>query len=291
MDQSGNLPTVYTYSLGVQHNLGWGTAIDVAYVGTLGRHLVRQYNLNAVPYGTTFTRAAQDPTHYPGGMVPAAQPNLPSAYSQAGINFTGQTALPVDYLRPYPGYGEINFRGFDTTCNYNSLQVSLNRRFSRGLTFGAAYTFSKTLTTANDINDITNPFNTRAYDYKLAGFDRTHVLVVNYVYDLPGLGRYLGDKKFARAVFNNWQISGISQLVTGTPLELGLSIAGLDAGQRITGSYTDAPRFFVKTTPERGQTDCGSILTPSSFLGSGISDHTSGHSPQPRLEQSRRLDL
>jgi hypothetical protein len=268
VDQSGNLPTVYTYSLGVQHNLGWGTAIDVAYVGTLGRHLVRQYNLNAIPYGTTFTRAAQDPSLYPRRDVPPEQPNLPSAYSQAGINFTGQTALPVDFLRPYPGYGDINFRGFDANSNYNSLQVSLNRRFSRGLTFGAAYTFSKALTTANDINDITNPFNTRAYDYKLAGFDRTHVLVVNYVYDLPGLGRYLGDKKFARAIFNNWQISGISQFVTGTPLELGLSITGLNAGQRITGSYSEAPRFYVKDDPRRGAN--GLQIDPDAFIIPGI---------------------
>ncbi|MBO0721527.1 MAG: carboxypeptidase regulatory-like domain-containing protein, partial [Blastocatellia bacterium] len=270
VDQSGNLPTVYTYSLGVQHNLGWGTAIDVAYVGTLGRHLVRQYNLNAIPYGTTFTAAAQDATLYAGGIVPSLQPNLPSAYSQAGLNFTGQMALPVDYLRPYPGYGTINFRGFDATSNYNSLQVALNRRFSRGLTFGVAYTFSKTLTTANDINDVTSPFNTRAFDYKLANFDRSHVLVINYVYDLPGLGRRLGDKKFTRAIFNNWQLSGISQFVSGTPLELDMSISGVNTGQRITGSYTEAPRFYLKDNPGNGAN--GLQLDPASFVVPGIGD-------------------
>jgi carboxypeptidase family protein/TonB-dependent receptor-like protein len=268
VDQSGNLPTVYTYSLGLQRNLGWGTAIDVAYVGTLGRHLVRQYNLNAIPYGTTFTRAAQDPTLYPGGIVPTVQPNLPAAYSQAGLNFSGQMALPIDYLRPYPGYGTINYRGFDATSNYNSLQVSLNRRFSRGLTFGAAYTYAKTLTTANDINDLTNPFNTRDYDYKLANFDRTQVLVVNYVYDLPGLGRRLGDKKIARAIFNNWQISGISQFVSGSPLELDLSISGINAGQRLTGSYTEAPRFYLKENPRNGPN--GLELDPAAFVIPGI---------------------
>jgi hypothetical protein len=87
-----------------------------------------RYNLNAIPYGTTFTRAAQDPTLYTGGVVPAVQPNLPLAYSQAGLSFTGQNALPIDYLRPYPGYADISFRAFDATSNYNSLQVSVNRR-------------------------------------------------------------------------------------------------------------------------------------------------------------------
>ncbi len=268
VDRSGKLPTVYTYSLSVQRNLGWSTVVDVAYVGTLGRHLVRQSNLNAISYGTTFTRAGQDPTLYAGGVVPAVQAGLPLSYSQAGINFTGQNALPIDYLRPYSGYGDISFREFDATSNYNSLQVSLNRRFSRNLTFGVAYTFSKTLTTSNNIGDITHPYNTRAYDYKLADFDRTHVLAVNYVYDLPGLGRYLGDNKFTRAVFNNWQISGITQIVTGSPLELGLAITGITTGQRLTGSYTEGPRFFVKGDPKKGAN--GLQIDPDAFVIPGI---------------------
>jgi Carboxypeptidase regulatory-like domain/TonB-dependent Receptor Plug Domain len=238
VDTSGKLPTVYTYSLGVQRNLGWSTVLDVAYVGTLARHLVRQTNLNSLAYGTTFSRGAQDPTRYAGATVPAVQPSLPLVYSQAGLSFTGENALALNYLRPYRGYADINFRSFDASSNYNALQVSVNRRFAERLAFGLAYTWSRTQTTSNAGNEYAHPFNTRAYDYKVADFDRTHMLVVNYVYDVPGVARYLGNNWLARGVFDNWQLSGISQFVTGTPLEVSLTIAGVDAGQRLVGANT-----------------------------------------------------
>ena len=268
-DSSGKLPTVYTYSLGVQRNVGWSTVLDVAYVGTMGRHLVRQVNLNSIAYNTTFSRAAQDPTLYAGGTVPPVQPSLPLAYSQVGLNFTGQNALAVNFLRPYRGYGDINFRAFDASSNYNALQVSLNRRFAAGLAFGVAYTWSRTQTTSNSGTEYSNPFDTRAFDYKVADFDRTHVLVVNYVYDVPGIARHVGDNWLARGVFNNWQISGISQFVTGSPVEVGLAIAGVDAGQRLVGAYTagnlsgQQPRPLGKGDAEIDSN--GTVLNPAAF--------------------------
>ena len=56
------VPTVYSYSLGVQRDLGAGIVVDLAYVGTQSRNNPRQTDLNAIPYGAMFTRAGQDPT-------------------------------------------------------------------------------------------------------------------------------------------------------------------------------------------------------------------------------------
>lgn len=180
-------PYIMNFSLGVQRNVGLGVVLDVAYVGSLGRDLQQVINLNAVPYGATFKASAQDPTKYANGVVPAVQPGLPPAYASAGLAFTGVNALPLDFLRPFPGYGDIQYRNNGASSNYNSLQVSVNRRFSRGLIIGAAYTFSKNFVTNNSDSDLVNPFNTRAYEYRLAGSDQTHNLVVNYVYNVPGL--------------------------------------------------------------------------------------------------------
>jgi len=277
-DTGGELPTVYSYSLGVQHNLGRGTVIDLSYVGNLARHLVRARNLNAIPYGTTFSRAAQDPTRYAGSVVPTAEPSLPAAYSQAGVNFTGANALSNDFLRPFPGYGDIQLQSFDAISNYNSLQVGVTRRFSNRLTFGLAYTFSKTLTDANTVGDFTHPYDNRHYDYALASFDRTHVLVVNYVYNLPKVGRYLGDHRLTRAVFDNWQISGISQFVSGTPFELSLSGLGAQ-GSRLFGTPTSQgtsslaglqPRFILVGDPRQGAN--GLQINPNAFAVPGIGD-------------------
>src|SRR5262249_13731600 len=157
---------------------------------------------------------------------------------QAGINFTGQFALPVNFLRPFQGYGDINFRSFDATSNYNALQVSVNRRFTNHLTFGVAYTWSKALTTANDHTEKTHPFNSVGYDHRQLGSDRLQGCMASYVYVLPKSWCYLGDNRFVLVVFVNWQVSGITQFVSGTPLELGLTIAGVDTGQRIAGAYS-----------------------------------------------------
>lgn len=274
---AGKVPNIYTYSLGVQHNVGFGTMVDISYVGTLGRHLARVSDPNALPYGTTFTRAAQDSTAYAGGVVPTVQPGLPLIYSQAGLSFTGANALPVNFLRPYQGIGDISYRSFDATSNYNSLQVSVNRRFSSNLTFGFAYTFAKTFTTANDdTTTFTNPFNTRGYNYQLANFDRTHVAVLNYVYTLPKLASHLGGNAVLRGVMDNWQLSGLSQFVTGTPVTLSMSVSGVDAGQRISGAYTTAATIISGGTVGSGL----AAQSPSFFLN-GNPNGTNGISLNP----------
>ena len=132
VQKNSDFPTIYSYSIGVQRNLGAGTVVDVAYVGNQSRHLARKYNLNAPAYGTTFKSAAQDPTKFAGGVIPATDPALPAAYASAGVAFAGDKILPsTDFLRPYQGYGDITFYNFDADATYNSLQVSAHRRFSK----------------------------------------------------------------------------------------------------------------------------------------------------------------
>ena len=62
-------------------------------------------------------------------------------------NSTGANALPVDFLRPYQGFGNISYIEPASSSNYHSLQTSLNRRFKKGLLLGVTYTWSKALGT------------------------------------------------------------------------------------------------------------------------------------------------
>jgi hypothetical protein len=268
VSDDGNVPVTYSYSLSVQRNIGAGIIVDVAYVGNVSRHLPQQRELNAVPYGTTFTAAAQDPTRYAGGVIPATEPNLFAAHAQAGLRFSGANALPVDFLRPYRGFGAISYRDFAASGNYNSLQISANRRMSRSLTFGVAYTFSKTLGTGFSDTEGSNPFGSRQRDYRLSPFDRKHNLVVNYVYDLPRASRIFGrgasGNRFVKSIFDNWQVSGITQALSGAPFELGVGIAGVNTGQFITGSLTHGPVFLLKGEPAAGPN--GLRLNPDAFV-------------------------
>ena len=268
----GKVPTVYSYSLGVQQALGRGTTLDIAYVGTLGRHLVTSRNINAVPYGAAFQAQNQDPncSLWNGGGVPAVQPNMDPAYQAAGFNFNGWCALGwAAYtnaaLVPFKGYGQIPYLEFNGNSNYNSLQVSLQRRFSRGLTFGAAFTWSKSLVTASSDQDEQNPVD-QNLDYRAAPWDNQRVLAMNYVYDLPNLTKHFNGPKWLGYVTDNFQLSGVTQFISGAPVDLNNNYAfpsgSLDGGNmwgNIPFYYTADPHgnpaLPAVGFPQRGTRD------------------------------------
>jgi hypothetical protein len=277
----GKIPNIQSFNLSVQRNIGFGTVVDVAYVGTLGRHLTQSIILNQVPYNTTFQRAAQDPSMYAGGVVPAVEPGIPAIYGSAGFSFAGDKALPINFLRPYPGYGDISYRQFTGSSNYNALQLSVRRSLGRGLTFGLAYTYSKAMDTANADFNPNNTYNTRAYDYQVANYDRTHVLVVNYVYDLPKMPTHFRGGRAADAIVNNWHISGISQYSSGAPYELAFTVNGINTGQRILGTYSFAPMFY-RNGGAASSSD-GLHINPAGYYAPNIGD--TGPYPRTYLRQ------
>lgn len=249
-ERGGKVPTVYSYSLGVQQDIGAGVTLDVAYVGTLSRHLVTSRDVNAIPYGYAFTREAQDPSCFAGGVVPTVEPNLPAQYAAAGYSFTGQcargrSAYTNAPLVPYQGYDQISYLKFDGTSNYNSLQVSVQRRFARGFTFGGVYTWSKALTTANSDEDKQDTFFPRDLGYRAASWDRTHVAAINYIFDLPKFSARMGGAKWLSYITDNYQISGVTQFMSGTPADLNDNWS-FEAGA-ITGSnmWGAIPYYFV----------------------------------------------
>ncbi len=246
-DPEGHLANIQSFSFQLQQDLGFDTVVSVGYVGSLGRHLQEVVNLNYIPYGTLFTKAAQDPSRFAGGVAPDEEPNLAQVYRDAGVKFSGQFALPADFLRRYPGYNTVGMRVFGGSSNYHSLQVTLNRRFSRSFSYGLAYTFSKVMGTANGDGDFINPVCSRCADYRRLAFDRTHVMVVNYDWKLPGLK---GGNWLARGVINGWQITGITQFLSGQPEDVGAGVANINLNQRVGGSWTEATRGYFSSDPQ-----------------------------------------
>ena len=261
---NGKVPTVYSFSLGVQQEIARGTTLDIAYVGTMSRHLVSSRNINAVPYGTAFQRASQDPncSLWGGGGVPAVQPNLQPQYTAAGFDFNGWcaygwAAYTNAYLVPYKGYGQIPYLRWDGTSDYNSLQVSLQRRFGKGLTFGAVYTWSKSMITASEDQDEQNPVNS-LLDYRAADWDRPHVFAANYIYELPGIAKHFGGQKWLSYLTDHYQLSGVTQLMSGTPVDLNNNYSfpsGSLDGSNMWGNipfYYSADRFGNPVLPAVG---------------------------------------
>jgi hypothetical protein len=229
LNYAGEVPTTYNFNVGVQKKLPWAMILDMAYVGSVQNHLPRRVNLNAVPYGATFAAQNQDPT-------------------LAASSTPGATALPADFLRPYPGFGNINQRLFDANANYHGLQTQLDRRFSNGLYFNVNYTWSKALDTQSGNGDFSriDAFDKQA-NYGPANFDRRHIFNLNWVYELPRLtsGGIVG------TVVNDWQLSGGYRLESGAPYGIGWTVAGV-GNQHITGSFTEGSRVVIRGDPGRG---------------------------------------
>ena len=221
-DPEGKIPTVYNFTLGVQSKLPYSFVLDAAYVGALSRHLQDNRNLNYVPFGAAFAPQNQDPTLSSTALL-------------------GTSALLSQFLRPYRGIGNINLYEATATGNYNSLQVTLDRRVGH-LFLGATYTWSKDLTTASgDTNFVRPDQYTRAAYYGPSSNDRRHNFALNYVYNLPTMARM---NAVAKAVLGGWQISGVTRFMTGTPYSAGYSITGA-GGVNLTGSTTEGARIGV----------------------------------------------
>jgi hypothetical protein len=101
------------------------------------------------------------------------------------------------------------------SSSYNSLQVSLDKRFARGLQFTAAYTYSKSIDQASSFEGILNPLpGARTYAPSL--FDARHRFVISYFWELP-VRKYSG---FAGKALDGWAFSGITTYQTGFPIRI-----------------------------------------------------------------------
>jgi hypothetical protein len=119
----------------------------------------------------------------------------------------------------FPDYAAVNVRDYHGTSNYHSLQVHLDRRFSKGLQFGASYTYSKAMTDADSVDGtVATYLDRRWWNYGEAQFERTQNFVLHWVATLPKPGK-LWDNKILKAVADNWEWSGIAEFVSGAPIE------------------------------------------------------------------------
>jgi hypothetical protein len=183
-DQDFKNPTAYTWNVTFERELGFKTTVEVGYVGRRGLRAQRERNLNQLQPGTL--------------------------QANPGIN--------IDYLRPYKGFGTIRTTNNDANSMYNGLQIGVNRRFVSGFSYGVAYTYAKSMDDGSSQRDvIPNAFDA----HNLWGpsyFDNRHTLVLNYIYELP---LFKDKSRLTGKVLGGWQITGVAQFQTGTPVTIG----------------------------------------------------------------------
>ena len=188
-------PTAYTWSAGVQREIPYGIVVDATYVGRRGLYLQRERNINQLQPG-------------------AVQAN-------PGVN--------VAALRPYKGYSALRIAENSARSLYNSLQLSADKRYSNGFKFGMAYTLGKSEDNASGLRNVLwNTYDDTNF-WGPSSYDRTHVLSIYYIYDLPF---WRDPTSLMKNLLGGWQISGSSFFRTGTPFSITRTndIAGVGDG-------------------------------------------------------------
>jgi hypothetical protein len=164
--------------------------------------------------------------------------------------FQDPTRPGTAFLTPIRGYTSIIQYEAAASSSYHSLQVTANRRFTKGVQFGVSWAWSKAMDFNDDDRSGISPFvSPRVWNYGLASFDRTHVLKVSWIWDVPTIS---SQNPVAKEVFNNWHISGMPSFVSGSPLGIGWSsVTGVD----VTGTPSQGARTVVTGNPVLPKSD------------------------------------
>jgi hypothetical protein len=196
----------------LQQNGGVPDALSTAYAcGPTAEDTLWALPANSIPPGYTL--------HMPYGPTPQFGPGNPALtmvglrpYSSPNCNPVTAVGCPVDGV---PVFTDVFAE--DTIANsvYNALEMMLQKRFSHGLQFQAAYTFSKSIDDGSTFEESLDPFNFRA-SRALSLFNSAQRFVISYDWQLP-LRKYSG---FAGKLLDDWELSGITQFQSGFPIRL-----------------------------------------------------------------------
>ncbi len=273
-DPNLRTPTVHEWDLTIQRELPKGFVTEVGYIGKRGMRLYRAYDLDQISISQTgflqsFLIAQQnvrsgckaDGTGCPAGVTGAPPTLLVQLVGSSFLNSTStrtnlkQNAIgdfarrvdtrtgsssitargfPANYFRPNPQYGSLFYLDSGGDSIYHGLLASVRRRFERGLEFGLAYTFSKSIddmsvdpvgaasggalsaTNSRTPSDIHN-FH---LDRSRSDFDNRHVLVGHGLYELPfGRGEKWGANwhGVVQHVLGGWTLTGLYTFESGEP--------------------------------------------------------------------------
>ncbi len=182
---------ILSYTASVQQQFWGGAVLQVAYVGSQGRNLFLRSITNKVT-----------------GVTMNATTGAGTAVREFGTRF-----------------GEIDYKTTGGNDNYNSLQTTLNRRYSKGLTLGAQWTYAHSIGNSggsNEANTALNPYNFKM-DHGNNAFDVRHSANISAMYELPfGRGYKYGSSlsRGADAILGGWQLGGIVNARTGLPVDI-----------------------------------------------------------------------
>ena len=210
MDPKFATPYAYQYDFQVQYQIARNWVADAAYVGSQGRKLENRRDIN------------------PGLYAPDA--NTSNDYNRAVYNINN----PQDAAYGGAVFGSVVAQLTDANSNYNSLQLSLEKRFSHGLQLTNSYTYSHCVDNVSGLRGNSNPFSS-AYDRGNCDTDVRQRYVGSVVYELPFFHAQRG---LLGHLLGGFSIASVVSLQTGLPFDI------IDSGDRsLTGAGDDRPDY------------------------------------------------
>jgi len=203
-------PEAWNWNFTLERETFFNSVVSVGYVGRRGLHLQREANIN--------------------------QPTTAMVAANPGVN--------LDALRPYLGYNSIRQTDNVASSMYNALQATWNRRFSKGLSFGVTYTYSKSNDSGSAQRDIIPDTYDASNLWGPSNYDVRHIFISNFLYELP---LFRSQQHWYGKVAGGWQLSGIFQAQTGTPCPVVTNndFAGVGQDGNWDGNGCSAGQFWV----------------------------------------------
>ena len=267
--------TTQQWNFTIQHELGHDWFFELGYVGTKGTHLRSTFDPDQATLATP-----QSPVVVTGQGCT----NLQAAGQSCTI--VDSTAENVSARAPYLGIAPADFEDFapNSDSHYNGLQATLAHRFSKGLYFQSAYTYSKSI---DDVSTASVAFVTRVNNQTDAAasrgpsdFDRRQRFVTSGVYQLPFFANANGVTKSA---LGGWEASGVMILQSGAPFSIfdpGGGSAYSLASPSATATF--APGFTCANAPSHG--------SPTARLGNWVNPNAYTADPAATLSNGTPSD-
>jgi hypothetical protein len=267
VDPNLKTPRTHQWSFDIQREVARNTILDIAYIGRRAYHLLGAYNVNqdqifsngfldafntvkAGGESALLNNLLKNDTRINAGETASAMirrlfasnltlnsvgalANSLATRLQNGTSVTGLAGQPFFFI-PFPQFQTLNVLDSNDFSTYNALEAQLNRRFSNGISFNLAYTWSKALDTrsfdptltvvgtgnASTAADTPFDINNRKLNYAPADFDRRHVLQWNFVSELPfGKGKhwFTNASGVLDRIVGGWEVTGYGRVTSGRP--------------------------------------------------------------------------
>jgi carboxypeptidase family protein len=265
-DRNLRTPYIHQYNTNIQYELAKDLLVEIAYVGTRGLNLFRQVGINQARLAT---------------------PQNPITNDVLGIPFTTNTPANAPLRAPFQGVGISNFFLNQSTgqSSYNSLQMSVTRRMSRGLQYLASYTWARSIDNASGqgggagttglVNTgavgetsgiLGNQLDNRA-NRGVSDFDRKHRFVFSGIWDLPAPA-FAKTTTAGKILLNGWQVGGILTVMSGLPIDIVDTGAGSFYGLSGGSAPLARPNYAPGATNSMAESNApsGFYFNPFAFV-------------------------